>query len=403
MRTKAISARISIEEEKKRVFTVTSAMIFMLAALLVLTLFCRNASGASGWKFTPEPQGSTEPAVSHTGKAEKDIPPAPGELEPESRESLEKKLPPVLGKYKNRTDYSDPVVAAAVKQFVTTFNCSTVEVGGRTYPCNMRGADLRGLTFMVPEKKTDPLDMPRWKTKEEVAIGDKIAWINSCSIDNSSGSVRKGYIGHLSHGFMPQADLTGADFSDAKMCNIDIRGAKLRDVSFVGAHLFYVDFRDSDLTGADFTNAVLGLYVSVDKKGLKYSTIGPHVTGTLGHQFDGAILTGVKFRGTEFHGPVDFTGARLNYADFTGAKFCRGIENTSVSSADFSGAILPDGTVCQPNSIGKCRTKEGTDKFREYSEKARQEEAKKLREQQKEIDKEFRKMKEMSRTQKKKK
>jgi len=92
----------------------------------------------------------------------------------------------------------------------------------------------------------------------------------------------------------------GTNFSHGMLSKGIFRGANLPGANFHSTQLFDVDFTGATLPDAVFTT---GFYVLMNVK------------------FNNAILTGAKFTSAGLYGKIDFTGAKLDGADFTGVSF----------------------------------------------------------------------------------
>jgi len=338
MRERAIAFDIKAERTR----SMRIMVFFLVTALLVLGLLRGTAGSAElKWKFTPS---SEQRETEQTAQEVSQLPPAPG----------------ASGVEANITPFHPVIPAvtkAAVNQFKATFNCETIRVGDRVYPCNMQGGDLKGFVMAVPDEKNWKTKFipAAWRTDEENNFQRTVHGYHQCSYD-------RGKIFHYMT-FVRQADMSGADFTDAKMCNFDFQQGFARGTKFVRAHIHGGSFRSTDLTGADFSDAVLGTAVTMKPSGrIRYVGF---------FDFNYADLTNVKFRGTTFNAGLNLVAAKsLAGVDFTGAKLPDGISTLAFASdTDFTGVTWFDGTVCQAGSIGKCLSPSGTDKLAELRAK----------------------------------
>jgi len=121
------------------------------------------------------------------------------------------------------------------------------------------------------------------------------------------------------------ANLEGHDFSGAQLARFrfcfanlhraNLRGADLRGADLVGASLHSADLRQADLSEADLTCAVL----------------------------TGADLSGANLTRAKLHDTYLFV-TNLSEADLTDADL-KPLSSTMLTSANFSGATMPDGSV----------------------------------------------------------
>ncbi len=194
-----------------------------------------------------------------------------------------------------------------------------------------------------------------WRTEEENNFQRTVHGYNQCSYNR----------GRIFHHMTPvkQADMSGADFTGAKMCNFDFQQGFARGTKFVRAHIHGGSFRDTDLTSADFSDAVLGTAITMKPSGrVRYVGF---------FDFGYADLSNVKFRGTTFNAGVNLVTVKsFAGVDFTGAKLPDGISTLAFAGdTDFTGVTWFDGTVCQAGSIGRCLSPSGTDKLAEMRAK----------------------------------
>jgi len=281
----------------------TAIMVFILFCFLLIFTLCRGVAGAGEWKFTPSEQQGM-----------------------------------------------NPVTQAAVSEFSTTKNCSMIRLAnGETHPCNMQNVNFKEFKIDLPTElpyKWSPLPM---YTKEENEANHTRALLETCRLT-------RGAIGH--GGGYPFADLSGVDFTGAKVCNLKIQFSPMWEAKFVRAHLYQLDFTGANLTGADFSNATFGLRQHTSYMGKL--------------NFEEANLHNVKFNGATFIGTAYFRSTDLTGADFTGVKTTRGADNLFFfEDTKLEGAIWLDGTVCQAGSTGKCLDKTGVDKIKQFIDKTK--------------------------------
>ncbi len=112
----------------------------------------------------------------------------------------------------------------------------------------------------------------------------------------------------------------------ADLARADLRGASLRNTSFVGATLAAARLAGADLAYADLTGADLS------EAGLT-----------------GSRLTGASLRGTKLAG-ADFTDADLAFVDLTGAR----LDGIVFAGAKLGNAVWTDGKPCGRDSLGGC-------------------------------------------------
>ena len=142
-----------------------------------------------------------------------------------------------------------------------------------------------------------------------------------------------------------------------------------------GCRLYGADLRSEDLTGADLNSANLS---GADLSSANLS--GALLSGTylVGANLSGANLSGANLRSARMYNAnlshanlsfanltywADLSRANLSWADLTGADLSPGsqyLSGANLTGADLTGtilngAIMPDGRVCNDNSIGVCR------------------------------------------------
>jgi len=296
MKAKALAIRTETRN-------IPAIMVFILFCFLLVFVSCKGIAGAGEWKFTPSEQQEM-----------------------------------------------NPVTRAAVSEFRATKNCSVVRLAnGETHPCNMQNVNFKEFTIDLPTELPYKWNPIASYTKEENAANHTRALLDTCRLT-------RGVIGHS--GGYPFADLSGVDFTGARVCNLKIQFSTMWDAKFIGAHLYQLDFTGANLTGADFSNATFGLREHTSYMGKL--------------DFAEANLHNVKFNGATFIGTAYFRTADLTGADFTGVKTTRGADNLFFfEDTKLEGAIWLDGTVCQAGSTGKCLDKAGVDKIKEFIDKTK--------------------------------
>lgn len=352
MRERAIA--FDMETERRKAVRI---MIFVLVTAFLIFGLMRGTAGSAElkWKFTPSEQVTYDPL--------KDSPPPPA---PGSEASATSQGPGTVSRGVPGATYSGTtamsrnsvvpaVIEAAVREFKATFNCERIRIGNTWYPCNMQGADFRGFVLPVPDEKDwkTKAFTPEWNTEEENDLARVEQGFRQCGY-------HRGKIQHDGL-YMAQADLSGADFTDAKMCHLDLRRGYLRGTKFVRAQLHRLEFEKADLTGADFSDAVLGTTVTMTQSGRvrDYGLIS----------LNGATLTNVSFRGATIKGVIHMDGAKnLSGMDLTGAKCTSGgsICIRFGPGTDLTGVIWFDGTTCEPGSVEKCLSPSGVDKLAQW-------------------------------------
>jgi uncharacterized protein YjbI with pentapeptide repeats len=136
-----------------------------------------------------------------------------------------------------------------------------------------------------------------------------------------------------------QADLSGADLSEADLgmmdfSGADLRGAVLRDANLSDAGLSGVNLRKADLSGADFRGAVL--------QGADLSETNFGDADLREADFREAYLFKADLREADLRGAV-LQGADLDDADLRGA---------NISDADLSGTDLRGANLCGADLTG---------------------------------------------------
>ena len=155
----------------------------------------------------------------------------------------------------------------------------------------------------------------------------------------------------LSQANLTKADLTGADLSQANLTGADLTGADLEGVKLDSAILcrttmpdgkkLYLNCKNANLTGADLSQAYL---TGIDLTGATLG--GADLTGA--YLGGGAVLAGVDLTGADLSQAylgraylidANLGGANLTGADLTGAD----LEGVKLDSAILCRTTMPDG------------------------------------------------------------
>jgi hypothetical protein len=131
-----------------------------------------------------------------------------------------------------------------------------------------------------------------------------------------------------------------ADFSQAKLTDVDLSFSKLQNTNFTEATLTDAKLRwarlnKADLTGADLTGADLSFSKLQNTNFTKAKLKGAYLKGAylIGTDLTEADLTGTDLTGTDLTG-AKLTGADLTGAKLTGAKFANVIQSTITKETD---------------------------------------------------------------------
>ena len=136
-----------------------------------------------------------------------------------------------------------------------------------------------------------------------------------------------------------ERDFSGVEINGLKCgtrCK-DLNGATLPNVIFKNAKLSRINFMDANLKGADFTNADIG-YVGMDRANLENAIFRNAQLGDV--IFEQANLRYTNWYESSMR-PVGFMQADLEGADFRQAHMIQTVfKRANLRHVDFTGAIL---------------------------------------------------------------
>lgn len=143
---------------------------------------------------------------------------------------------------------------------------------------------------------------------------------------------------------LSKADLRGANFENAHLESADLRETDLRKAVLSGADLRRADLRGADLSGAELNEADLS---GTDLSGANLSEVELY-----GANLREAVLSGANLRGARLD-RADLTRAKLDEANLIGAFLNSAVlSSANLSNADLSRAYLVEANLSGASLVG---------------------------------------------------
>lgn len=202
--------------------------------------------------------------------------------------------------------------------------------------------------------KAQSMDVSTQTRKMTIWSKGLIALTKLCAVLVSA--IGAGIIVIVIAAYMPWSDCIGCDFSEEQMprayfknrnlagiqmWSSDLRNSNFKNATLMGGNLSGSDFSGSNFEGANLSKATM---FDADLRSANLRSANLVEASLWQANLEAAVLAGANLAG------VALKNANLRRAELTGAE----ITGINLEGADLSYAIWIDGSVCAPNSIGRC-------------------------------------------------